>query len=83
VLAFSPANGELSRLLTDTGAGWCVDPHDRDAACLMLRLASSRIEEGHSTLKADWDLIKQFDRERLTGRYARLMQGCLNPGFNS
>jgi glycosyltransferase involved in cell wall biosynthesis len=83
VLAFTPANGELSRLLMDTGAGWCVDPNDREAACRMLRLASSRIEEGHSTLKADWSLIKQFDRERLTGTYARLMQGCLAQGSSN
>lgn len=65
VLALSPANGEVDRLLAATRGGWCA-PHDDSAAVEQLLMnAWTRLQSGPPPFTPDWDQIRLYERPRL------------------
>jgi len=75
IVAFSPPGGDLSRLLTETDGGWCVDPNDHESACQVLQLAAMQVHDcAEPLVVSNHEAIRKFDRESLTGEYARLVR---------
>ncbi len=72
ILAFSPPGGEVTRILEQTGGGWCVDPQDLAGARKMLEEAAARA--GTASIQPDREAIGRFDRSRLAGEYAALIE---------
>jgi hypothetical protein len=60
ILALSPPNGEIAKLLRETRAGWCVDPWDRVAIQTMVLRAFTRLQTGQRLIKPNWDSIRSY-----------------------
>lgn len=77
VLALSPRNGEVDRLLAETRGGFCV-PHDNPEAIRELLLdAYRRVAAGPLEFDPDWDAIHAYQRPRLAQALARLLDDRL------
>jgi glycosyltransferase involved in cell wall biosynthesis len=74
ILALSPPAGEVGRILEETGAGWCADPHDPAAIRQMLIRACQNAGREDSFL-ADREAIRQYERPRVAERLAGLLRG--------
>lgn len=75
VLAFSPIPGEVSRILGETGAGWCAPVDEVDAGRRMLLRAVDLMDGRQPALTPDRVAIQQYDRIHLAALYAQLMDG--------
>ena len=77
ILAFGPADSEIARLITRTGAGWIIDPAGDPAANgrLLERLILERGNPAALGYKPDSQAIRKFDRSYLAGEYGKLMEG--------
>ncbi len=74
ILAFSPAGGEVDRLIAETRSGWCV-PHDDPAAIRSLLIRSwERLREGKVEFEPDGTAIARYERARLAARMAELLK---------
>lgn len=74
VLALSPKDGEVDRILRETKGGFCV-PHDDPAAiAAMLTDAWNRRAETRDSFTPDWDAIHGYARPRLAARLAQLFR---------
>jgi len=61
ILALSPLDGEVARLIQQTRTGWCVDPRDPAAIRAMIIRAYERFQSGEGPLpEPNWALIRQF-----------------------
>jgi glycosyltransferase involved in cell wall biosynthesis len=74
ILALSPLNGEVARVIRETEAGWCVDPYDRASIQDMLYRARERVLSGAGDFPVNWEMIRQYERPRLAQLLARTMQ---------
>jgi hypothetical protein len=65
--------GELPKLIRETGTGWCVDPQDQAG----LRALLGRLfDPGRELLNAfhpDWEAIRRYERPRLVAGFADLL----------
>ena len=81
ILALSPPDGEIARILRETGTGQCVDPEDRGAIQRALLDAYDRKQAGAPQTAPDWKAIKAYAWPNLVESLARrtgLTQGgCL------
>jgi len=73
ILALSPSQGEVRRILETTGAGWCEDFNDPAAVQSMLRRAAQSVANG-APFSPDWGAIRHFERPALTRRYGELIR---------
>jgi glycosyltransferase involved in cell wall biosynthesis len=60
ILALSPPNGEIAKLLRETRAGWCVDPWDQATIQTMLLQAFNRLKAGERLIEPNWDAIRSY-----------------------
>jgi glycosyltransferase involved in cell wall biosynthesis len=60
ILALSPPNGEIAKLLRETRAGWCVDPWDQAAIQAMLLQAFTRLQVGQRLIEPKLDAIRLY-----------------------
>jgi glycosyltransferase involved in cell wall biosynthesis len=60
ILALSPPNGEIAKLLRETGAGWCADPYDLEAIQAMLLQAFDRLQAKECLIQPNWDVIRSY-----------------------
>lgn len=71
ILALTPENGEIARVLRETGAGWCADPSDAGAIrALMMKLCGN--DSARPPFQPDRAAIAQYNRSTLAGSLARL-----------
>jgi glycosyltransferase involved in cell wall biosynthesis len=75
ILALSPRDGEVFRILERTRAGWCVDFADPAAISAMLQRAAER---NLGQFQPDWDEIRRFERPRLVREYGQLLRRALD-----
>lgn len=74
ILAISPRDGEVDRILRETGAGWCADPERPDEIVDMLRRACEFTRTGRNGLSPDRDAIRRYERPRLAAELADLLR---------
>jgi len=60
ILALTPPDGEIARLLQETRTGWCVDPWDLEAIREMLLEAFNRFKTGEGLIDPNWDAIRTY-----------------------
>jgi hypothetical protein len=65
--------GELSQLIRETRAGWCVDPHDRAGLEALLRQLFDPSRNLLKEFRPDWDAIRCYERPRLASAFADLI----------
>ena len=75
ILAIAPKDGEVARVLQETGGGWCADPHDEAAIQQLLRQAVERKRNGENGFHPDPEAIRRYERPRLAAQYGRLIRG--------
>lgn len=74
IIALSPKNGEVARLIAETGAGWCV-PHDQPEAVRAVLSDAVRLAlSGRIPFRTDRGAVARFERPRLAALYARLIR---------
>jgi glycosyltransferase involved in cell wall biosynthesis len=74
IIALSPENGEVARLIAETGAGWCV-PHDQPES--IRRVVSDAVQfalENRIPFRTRQDVVSRFERPRLIAAYATLIR---------
>jgi len=75
IIAISPENGEVDRILRETGAGWCVDPGRPEA----LRELLARLSAGtEPPLYPDRELIRFYERPRRVAEFAATVTQSIN-----
>ena len=79
ILAITPRNGEVNRLLEATGAGLCADPDDREGIKALLTGACSAKSGSLTPVKPNPDAIRRYERPRLTAEYATILSDLLHP----
>jgi len=78
IIALSPQNGEVFRLIQQTGAGWCVDYLDRQAIGeLLTRLQKEKQERG-SVNKPLSHTNRSFERPKLVADYAAFIANLVH-----
>lgn len=60
ILALTPPDGEIARLLQETRTGWCVDPWDLGAIREMLLEAFNRFKTGEGLIDPNWVAIRTY-----------------------
>ena len=76
VLALAPADGAAAQVLKEAGTGVIVDPFDhKQIAAGLLRLIKS-VRSGQLP-DPNWDEINKYERQRLTGQLAEILNGLL------
>lgn len=72
ILAVSPKEGELARMMKETGSGWCVAADDEAGLKRSLEEAFRGIRKGEQSLlpKPDRERIIQYERPRLIEQLA-------------
>jgi glycosyltransferase involved in cell wall biosynthesis len=73
ILAITPADGEVARVLRETGAGWCAAPDDRGGIRDLLIQAYQRTQAANSGFTPNWGVIRKFERPRLAAEFGRLI----------
>ncbi len=76
ILALSPPNGEIAKLLRETRAGWCVDPWDQAAIQTMLLHAFTRLQAGQRLIRPNWDVIRSYSWPVILANF------CATTGIN-
>ena len=69
ILAISPPDGEIGKLLEETGAGWCVDPWDRTAIQTMLLEAFHRLQSGQRLITPNLAAIRSYSWPAIFSTY--------------
>lgn len=67
-----PDNKGLISLLTESNLGFVVDPDSPDEISSGLSLLIQMVRSGQRP-KPNWEFIQQFDRKRLTGQLAQIL----------
>jgi glycosyltransferase involved in cell wall biosynthesis len=71
ILALTPPDGEIGRVIRDTKTGWCVDPRDPLAIKASLLEMENRVRNPARALQPDRDAIAFFSWPQIVARLAR------------
>jgi glycosyltransferase involved in cell wall biosynthesis len=70
-------DGAAARLLARSGAATIVSPDDTAAIARALRGALDAWAHGTLAAATDWNVVRQFERRRLAGRFAQVLDDLL------
>lgn len=70
ILALTPPDGEIGRVIRETGTGWCVDPTDPRAIRAGLLDIDKRLQGGESALQPNWEAVRYFSWPEIVARLA-------------
>lgn len=73
IIALSPPDGEVGKILRETGAGWCVD-HEDAAAVRNMLITAAEAAGGDAAARPDFDLIRRYERPRLAAELAETIR---------
>ena len=73
ILAIAPPDGEVARILRETGAGGCASPDDRAGIQALIRNAIENARDGRNGFNPNRDAIRKYERPRLAAEYGRLI----------
>lgn len=71
ILALTPPDGEIGRVIRETRTGWCVDPKDTEAIKASLLYLENRLRSGGQPMDPNWDAIRQYSWPEIVARMAR------------
>lgn len=71
ILALTPPDGEIARIIRETRTGWVIDPEDPGALRQALLDAWQRVRSGANVIHPDQEAIKEFSWPNLVARVAR------------
>ena len=77
IIAISPLDGEVARVLRRTGAGPCVAPEDKEGLRKLLMDIHHRHQQGQNGFRPNWDEIRRFERPRLAGEFGALIRSLV------
>ena len=77
IVAISPLDGEVARILRRTGAGRCVAPTDRQGIRNLLLDVYHHQQQGSNGFRPDWNEIQRFERPRLAGEFGTLIRNIV------
>ena len=70
ILALTPLDGEIGRVIRETKTGWCVDPKDPLAIKAALVNIDSLQRRGAWALRPDWEAIRFYSWPEVVARLA-------------
>ncbi len=70
ILALSPLDGEIAKVLRQTRAGWCVDPWDQVAIQKILLQLLDRLDRGERLSDPDWKAIDAYSWPTIFANFA-------------
>ncbi len=70
ILALTPPDGEIGRVIRETRTGWCVDPADPLAIRAALLDMDRRLRSGMRTLQPNWEAIRFYSWPQIIARLA-------------
>ncbi len=73
ILAFSPMQGEVAKILRETRAGWCAAPDDPEGIRRMLLEAHAAWQSGIPPA-TDWARVRAYERPRLAAQLASVLE---------
>ncbi len=76
ILAFAPEDGEIARILRETGAGWCAEPGDLEAGERLLIRAYEMICS-RTAPPINREAVRRFERPKLAAEFGGLIRDCL------
>ena len=71
IIAVSPQDGEVARILQETGTGWCAAPDDRAGLRRLLVEAFHGHRNGRNGFRPNWEAIRRYERPRLAAEFAK------------
>ena len=71
ILALTPPDGEIARIIRETRTGWVVDPEDPGALRQALLDAWRRVRSGANAIHPDQEAVEEFSWPNLVARVAR------------
>jgi hypothetical protein len=74
ILAFTPAGGELDRLLAETGMGQCADPADPAACVALLERAEAAARGGTAFHHPRPEAVRRYERPDHARQLAALLE---------
>ena len=77
ILALAPLDSEASSIVRATRTGLVVPPDDVDAIAAAVLTMFRAWQAGALQIDPDWAVINSFDRRRLTGQLARVLDGLV------
>lgn len=81
IMALGPEDGEVAKILKETGSGFIVDPANIEKIVDTLDNLIERKNSGllESSFKMDLIKVKKFERKELTEQLARIFEKLLSP----
>jgi glycosyltransferase involved in cell wall biosynthesis len=73
ILAVSSPEGEVARVMRETGGGWCADPNDQAGLQEMIRQTYRSWHDGNSGFQPNWTAIRSYARPRLAAEFSKLI----------
>jgi len=73
ILAIVQPDGEVARILHETGAGWYAAPDDAAGIRSLLQQAYQRARNPQNGFKPNWEAIRRFERPRLAAEFGKLL----------
>lgn len=74
ILAISPPDGEVARIMAETRAGFCVDPSDKEALRqTLIHICKAPVEDAIRNI--DREKVESFERPRKADQLAGLIHG--------
>jgi len=71
IIAVAPPDGEVARILQETGTGWCASPDDRPGLKRLLTEAFHGHGNGRNGFRPNWEAIRRYERPRLAAEFAK------------
>jgi hypothetical protein len=78
ILALSPPNGEIAKILRETRSGWCADPWDQTAIQTMMLQAFNRLRAGEPIVEPNWDAVRLYSWPAIFANFVATTGICDN-----
>jgi len=78
ILAIVPQDGETAKIIKMTNTGFVIDPKDTKKMKKAYLKLFRGWEQKESIFKPDWELVKKFDRKKLTSNLAVILNELAN-----
>jgi glycosyltransferase involved in cell wall biosynthesis len=74
IIAVARKDGEVARVLQETGSGWCAAPDDPAGLRQLLLHIFENHDSGHPAIQPNREAIREYERPRLAGQLGSLIR---------